>query len=30
MAHDPVRGADIEAEICNPVFVDPEGARVRG
>jgi methylglutamate dehydrogenase subunit C len=28
--HDPVRGADIEAEICNPVFFDPEGARVRG
>ncbi|MDH7639110.1 sarcosine oxidase subunit alpha family protein [Sphingomonas oryzagri] len=28
--HDPVRGADVEAEICNPVFVDPEGVRVRG
>lgn len=27
--HDPVRGADIEAEVCNPVFVDPEGVRVR-
>ena len=28
--HDPVRGADIEAEVCAPVFVDPEGVRVRG
>ena len=28
--HDPVRGADVEAEICSPVFVDPEGVRVRG
>jgi len=28
--HDPMRGGDIEAEICDPVFVDPEGARVRG
>lgn len=28
--HDPVRGADVEAEVCSPVFVDPEGARVRG
>jgi hypothetical protein len=25
-----VRGPDVEVEICNPVFVDPEGARVRG
>jgi sarcosine oxidase subunit alpha len=30
IVHDPVRGADIEAEICPPVFVDPEGVRVRG
>lgn len=30
IVHDPVRGADVEAEICNPVFVDPEGVRVRG
>ena len=30
IVHDPVRGGDVEAEICNPVFVDPEGARVRG
>jgi heterotetrameric sarcosine oxidase alpha subunit len=29
IVHDPVRGPDIEVEICNPVFVDPEGARVR-
>jgi heterotetrameric sarcosine oxidase alpha subunit len=28
--HDPVRGADVEAEVCSPVFVDPEGVRVRG
>ena len=27
--HDPVRGADVAAEVCNPVFVDPEGVRVR-
>ncbi|WP_066556124.1 sarcosine oxidase subunit alpha family protein [Croceicoccus bisphenolivorans] len=30
IVHDPVRGADIEVEVCNPVFYDPEGARVRG
>ena len=30
VVHDPVRGADIDAEVCNPVFVDPEGVRVRG
>jgi sarcosine oxidase subunit alpha len=29
MVHDPVRGPDVEVEICNPVFVDPEGVRVR-
>lgn len=28
--HDPVRGPDIEALVCDPVFVDPEGVRVRG
>ncbi|WP_159008576.1 sarcosine oxidase subunit alpha family protein [Bradyrhizobium sp. S69] len=28
--HDPVRGPDFAAEICDPVFVDPEGVRVRG
>jgi sarcosine oxidase subunit alpha len=27
--YDPVRGDDIEVEVCNPVFVDPEGLRVR-
>ncbi len=27
--HDPVRSADVEAEVCSPVFVDPEGVRVR-
>ncbi|SEG30763.1 sarcosine oxidase subunit alpha family protein [Bosea lathyri] len=27
-AVDPVRNGDIEVEICNPVFVDPEGARL--
>ena len=30
IVHDPVRGGDVEAEICHPVFVDPEGVRVRG
>jgi sarcosine oxidase subunit alpha len=27
-AYDPVRKGDIEVEICNPVFFDPEGARL--
>ncbi len=26
---DPVRQLDVEVEICNPVFVDPEGGRCR-
>ena len=30
VVHDPVRGGDLEALVCNPVFVDPEGLRVRG
>lgn len=30
IVHDPVRGADVLAEVCAPVFVDPEGVRVRG
>ncbi|CAN5259633.1 sarcosine oxidase subunit alpha [soil metagenome] len=30
VVHDPVRAADIEAEVCHPVFVDAEGMRVRG
>ena len=29
-AVDPVRGSDVEVEICNPVFVDPLGERLRG
>ena len=29
VAHDPVRGADIEVEVADPVFVDPGGARLR-
>ncbi len=28
--HDPVRGGDVEAEVCPPVFVDPDGGRMRG
>ncbi|MCB2078379.1 MAG: sarcosine oxidase subunit alpha family protein, partial [Novosphingobium sp.] len=28
--HDPVRAADFEALVCDPVFVDREGVRVRG
>jgi sarcosine oxidase subunit alpha len=27
--HDPLRDGDVEAEIVDPVFFDPEGARVR-
>ncbi|MFC6584799.1 glycine cleavage T C-terminal barrel domain-containing protein [Sulfitobacter aestuariivivens] len=27
---DAVRGIEAEVEICSPVFVDPEGGRVRG
>ena len=30
VVHDPVRGADVLAEVCDPVFVDPEGVRLRG
>ena len=29
-AYDPVRNGDVEVEICNPVFFDPEGARLHG
>jgi methylglutamate dehydrogenase subunit C len=29
-AYDALRNASVEVEICNPVFVDPEGARLRG
>ncbi len=28
--HDPIRGAPLKAVICNPVFVDPQGERLRG
>ena len=30
VAHDPVRGRDIEALVCTPVFIDPQGERLRG
>lgn len=30
VVHDPVRSGDMIAEVCAPVFVDSEGARVRG
>ncbi len=29
-AYDPVRNGDIVVEICSPVFIDPEGARLHG
>jgi heterotetrameric sarcosine oxidase alpha subunit len=29
-AYDPVRNGDVVVEICPPVFVDPEGARLHG
>jgi sarcosine oxidase subunit alpha len=29
VAHDPLRGADVEVEICPHVFLDPEGLRLR-
>jgi heterotetrameric sarcosine oxidase alpha subunit len=29
-AYDPVRNGDVEVEICNPVFFDPQGARLHG
>ena len=28
-AYDPVRGGDIEVEVCSPHFVDPEGEKQR-
>jgi sarcosine oxidase subunit alpha len=30
IAHDPVRGGDVEARVRAPVFLDPEGSRLRG
>jgi glycine cleavage system aminomethyltransferase T len=29
-AYDPLRTEAVEVEVCNPIFVDPEGVRVRG
>jgi len=30
LAYDPLRDASTFVEICSPVFIDPEGSRVRG
>ena len=30
VVHDPVRGADVMAVVCDPVFFDPAGERLRG
>jgi glycine cleavage system aminomethyltransferase T len=30
LAYDPVRGGDVEVEVCDPVFVDPERVRLNG
>jgi sarcosine oxidase subunit alpha len=30
VVHDPVRGGDVEALVCHPAFVDPQGERLRG
>ncbi|WP_353230920.1 sarcosine oxidase subunit alpha family protein [Novosphingobium sp.] len=30
VVHDPVRGADVLAVVCDPVFFDPAGERLRG
>jgi methylglutamate dehydrogenase subunit C len=29
-AYDPIRNGDTEVEICNPIFFDEQGARLRG
>jgi len=29
-AYDPVRNGDVAVELCSPVFIDPDGERVRG
>ena len=29
-ACDPVRGGDVQVEVCDPVFYDPAGERLRG
>jgi sarcosine oxidase subunit alpha len=28
-AYDPIRGQDTQVEICSPIFIDPEGSRLR-
>jgi sarcosine oxidase subunit alpha len=30
LAHDPLAGGDIEVEVTNPVFYDPDGQRLKG
>ncbi|HWU01723.1 MAG TPA: glycine cleavage T C-terminal barrel domain-containing protein, partial [Novosphingobium sp.] len=30
VVHDPVRGADVLARVCDPVFHDPKGEKLRG
>jgi sarcosine oxidase subunit alpha len=30
IVHDPLRGADVEATVTPPIFIDPEGSRLRG
>lgn len=30
VVHNPLRGGDVLAEVCNPVFYDPEGNRLHG
>jgi sarcosine oxidase subunit alpha len=27
-SHNPVRGADLEVEVCSPIFIDPSGERL--
>jgi sarcosine oxidase subunit alpha len=29
-AYDPVRSGDVLVEVCNPIFYDPDGVRLRG
>lgn len=30
VAHDPLRDGDVLVEVCDPIFLDPQGERVRG
>ena len=30
VVHDPVRGGDVEARVRHPIFIDPDGSRLRG